>query len=156
QLPTLLALRPLAENPQHYYLIIVIMTYNILVRTPDRTGPGPVAGNKEQAMTDTNTPATPTDAPAAPAAGGKASRKPADAPTGNDALTANEAKVLGALAKAKAPLTRKDLAAATGINKGWSRLLGAATREGGGAAGKDGLEARGLVKCEPGGDTRAL
>lgn len=57
-------------------------------------------------------------------------------------LTGNEIKVLSLLAKAKAPMTRGELSFKTGINKGWSRLLGAFTE---GKGHGDGLEDRGLV-----------
>jgi hypothetical protein len=42
--------------------------------------------------------------------------------------------------------TRGELAEATGVAKGWSRILGAATKEDGGAAGEDSLESKGFVK----------
>lgn len=71
-------------------------------------------------------------------------------------LTGTALRALTALAGSKAPLTRAELAEATGVQKGWSRLLGAATKEGGGAAGAKSLEARGLVRCEPQEGGRAL
>jgi hypothetical protein len=54
--------------------------------------------------------------------------------------------VLAFLAGAKGPATRNELSQATGMEKGWSELLGAATREGLGVQG-GGLEGRGLNEC---------
>lgn len=68
---------------------------------------------------------------------------PAPAKAGD--LTGNMVKVLKAL-KAKSPQTRKQLAAKTGIAKGWSRMLGATTKEDGGTNGANSLEGRGLIK----------
>ena len=56
-------------------------------------------------------------------------------------LTGNQLKALGVLAKATQPMTRSQLAAKTGIKKGWSKMLGQVTKGGG-----NGLEAAGLVK----------
>jgi hypothetical protein len=74
-------------------------------------------------------------------------------PSRNGTLTGNEVKVLSTLNKNSKPLTRTELSVKTGINKGWSRLLGAATKGTG-----DGLENRKLVKCSlPGeGEGRGL
>lgn len=71
----------------------------------------------------------------------------ADAPKASG-LTGNEIKVLKALKGAKTPLTRKQLATKTEIAKGWSRMLGASTKDDGGVAGKDSLEGRGLIKVQ--------
>ena len=61
-------------------------------------------------------------------------------------LSEREVKVLQALkAAGKKALTRKDLAKATGIPRGWSKLLGAATKEGLGKRGNASLEGRGLI-----------
>lgn len=63
----------------------------------------------------------------------------------NGTLGKREVEVLALLAKAKKPLSRADMAKATGQAKGWSRLLGAATKDGLGASGDDSLEGRGYV-----------
>lgn len=70
-----------------------------------------------------------------------------------DGLSPNQIKVLSTLAKAKGPLTRTELATKTGINKGWSRLLGASTKD---DSENGGLEAEGLVKVEKPEDSRGL
>jgi hypothetical protein len=57
-------------------------------------------------------------------------------------LTERETKVLIVLSKAKGDLTRADLSSKTGIVKGWSKLLGSATKE----IDPTSLEGRGLVK----------
>lgn len=60
-------------------------------------------------------------------------------------LTGNEIKVLNALLD-DSELTRQQLRQRTGMGaKGWSKLLGAATRDGGGVQG-GGLEAKGLIR----------
>lgn len=59
-------------------------------------------------------------------------------------LTASDIKVLKALSKSGKPLTRNELREQTGINKGWSRILGSATRE----VSEHSLEGRKMVKCE--------
>jgi hypothetical protein len=62
---------------------------------------------------------------------------------GKAKLTSKELVVLGLLAKAPNGLTRGQLATSTGMAKGWSKLLGAATK------GADrGLINKGLVKAE--------
>lgn len=65
----------------------------------------------------------------------------------NGGLTGREISVLKALAGATTPLTREHLRGITGINKGFSKLLGAGTKEDGGRAGADSLGGRGLVSC---------
>lgn len=73
---------------------------------------------------------------------GKKSEKRA---RGNGELTGNELKVLTALKGTSAggkTLSRSKLKEKTGINKGYSKMLGAATK---GDMG-DGLESRGFVK----------
>lgn len=70
------------------------------------------------------------------------------APSTNGDLTGNETKILTILARANKPLTRADLAAKTGINKGWSKTLGSSSKDNGGMSGKDSLDGRGYVKCE--------
>lgn len=83
----------------------------------------------------------------------KAASKAAPAPAANG-LTENARKVLTALGKAKQPLTRADLRAATGIQRGFSKLLGTATK----GVQPDSLEGRGLVKstAPADGEGRAL
>lgn len=68
-------------------------------------------------------------------------------PAKNGTLTGNEAKVLKALSSG-AVLTREELRRKTGINKGWSRMLGASSKEDGGAAGDASLEGRGLITSD--------
>lgn len=72
----------------------------------------------------------------------KAAKKKA-APKKNG-LTGNEVKVLTVL-KSGRELNRVQLAKATGINTGWAKLLGAASREDYGVQG-GGLAGKGLVK----------
>lgn len=99
------------------------------------------------------TPATPAKAKAKKATkpagkkGNKNGAKATPARTDNS-LTGNEVKILTALFKSGKPMTRADLAKKTGINKGWSRVLGSSTKEDGGMSGDESLEGRGLVKCE--------
>lgn len=82
-------------------------------------------------------------APAATKATPEAAKVAAPAAAG---LTGNETLTLTALSKSANPMTRDDLRKKTGINKGWSKMLGATSKEDGGAAGKDSLCGRGLVK----------
>lgn len=79
----------------------------------------------------------------------KAAKKAPKAATVQGAeLTGNEVLILAAMVKAgDKPLSRKQLAAKTGINKGWSRTLGASTKDDCGAGGSDSLEGRGLIKA---------
>ena len=93
-------------------------------------------------------------APRSPSATAKETSGPA-APKVSPAksgLTDREIKVLAALDAGK-DLTRAGLVKATGIAKGWSKLLGAATKKSFGG-GKEGLEPRGLVKSAK--DSRPL
>jgi len=73
----------------------------------------------------------------------------------NGSLTKNEIKVLKVLAKGKAALTRVQLSKRTGINGGWSKLLGAGNYEGYGVQG-GGLALRGLLLIEGEEDSRIL
>ena len=66
---------------------------------------------------------------------------------GAKGLTGNEQKILKALSGGAA-LTRAELRKKTGINKGWSRALGASSKDDGGVAGKDSLEGRGYVASD--------
>lgn len=61
-------------------------------------------------------------------------------------LTGKGIRVLQLLARAKSGLTRKNLQAATGAKKGWSKLLGSHTVEGGGQSGDRCLAGQGLVE----------
>ena len=45
-------------------------------------------------------------------------------------------------------LTRAVLAEKSGVAKGWSRILGAATKDAKGASGKSSLMAKGLIQAE--------
>lgn len=82
----------------------------------------------------------------APAADGKPAAAPrAPRAAGNGDLTAKELATLKALAVAAKPMTRPELAKATGMAKGWSALLGAHTKADGGQSGDKGLIARGYV-----------
>lgn len=71
-------------------------------------------------------------------------------------LNGSNIRILSALRKSPIPMTRAELSAVTGINKGWSRLLGAATKEDGGVAGSDSLEAKGYVTNRKVEDERAI
>lgn len=98
--------------------------------------------------------ATPaTAAPKAKKAKGKKAAKAkaakaAPAAKANGGLTGNEVKILTALTKSNKPLTRDQLRSKTGINKGWSRVLGAATKDDGGVNADASLEGRGYVKAD--------
>lgn len=110
-------------------------------------------------MSETNTTSVETT-PATPAASnGKAPRKAkAKAKAAkNTGVTGREVKVLTALSKAMPDgLTRPQLVKKTGINRGWSRLLGASTKKGFGSAGKTSMEGRGLIRHEKHEDSRAM
>lgn len=67
---------------------------------------------------------------------------PATVSAKSNGLSGNEIKTLQALAKSKTALTRNDLRAATGIQKGWSGMLGASTK----TVADDTLCGRGYVK----------
>jgi hypothetical protein len=79
------------------------------------------------------------------AAGKKAAGKKAAAAE-KGGLSGNQRKVLQALAKTTADktLTRGELAEKTGIERGWSKLLGSPTKD----AKDHGMEAEGLVKSQ--------
>lgn len=96
----------------------------------------------------------PTTATAKKSAKKTAKKAPAAAKTPREKalLTGNERLVLATLAKNSQPLTRQDLASKTKISKGWSKMLGAATKD----VAKDSLEGRGLVKSEKHEDQRAM
>lgn len=100
----------------------IFRTYGRL--RPEGPPAGPTATEREQTMSERQTQGPPPK------------------------LTLKEVKVLAALAGANAPLTRQELSKALGITKGWSRLLGAATKDDLGAAGSDSLEGRGLIQCD--------
>lgn len=80
----------------------------------------------------------------------KTARKGGTRSRTENGLTPNEKKILGVLAKNKKPLTRADLSKKTGINKGWSRVLGASSK----GEDPDSLIGRRLVKCEDYEDVR--
>lgn len=64
-------------------------------------------------------------------------------------LTKTAVKIMTAIARNNGrPMTRNDLIKKTGMEKGYSKLFGAVRKEDGGAAGENGLIARGLVKAE--------
>ena len=65
------------------------------------------------------------------------------APSTPDGLNGSHVKILKALSNKD--LTRGQLKDKTGIERGWSKLLGASTKEGLGTAGETSLEGRGLV-----------
>lgn len=67
----------------------------------------------------------------------------AEAPVRKNELSPSRLKILAALAKAPNGLTRNEMAVKTGITKGWSKLLGAATKE---SSANGGMEEAGLVK----------
>ena len=92
----------------------------------------------------------PEKATAAPAEAKPATPAKAEKP----ALTQREITALTALKNGKA-LSRDELRKATGINKGWSKLFGAATKEDFGG-NTNGLEPRGLVKHATGEKARTL
>jgi len=71
-------------------------------------------------------------------------------------LTTKETKVLNVLASSPIPMTRAELTTRTGIKKGWSRLLGASTKEDGGVAGSKSLEAKGYVTNRKVEDERSI
>jgi hypothetical protein len=76
----------------------------------------------------------------------KASTKAAEPKAGPAVkLNGTQRKVLEVLADGK-PKTRKDLKEATGLQKGWSKILGAPTK---GELKPTTLEGMGLVKSEP-------
>ena len=64
-------------------------------------------------------------------------------------LTGVEVRILKTLNK-HGVLDRKQLSIKTSIVKGWSRLLGAASKDDLGSAGKDSLIGRGLVRSRKG------
>ena len=64
--------------------------------------------------------------------------------TKGNGITGNQLKVLKALASG-ASLTREELRRKTGINKGWSRMLGASSKEDGGVHWETSLLGRGLI-----------
>jgi hypothetical protein len=81
-----------------------------------------------------------------PAPKAKSEATPAVVDAAKSDLTERELKVLKALkAAGKKALTRAELSTATGIPRGWSKLLGAATKQGLGKRGKASLEGRGLI-----------
>lgn len=81
----------------------------------------------------------------APKANGKKAAPAAKA----NGLTGNEVLILTALSKAGGkPLTRDQLRSKTGIQKGWSRTLGAGTKDDGGVRGGESLEGRGYVRSD--------
>lgn len=77
-----------------------------------------------------------------PKPGGK-KPQPAAAPAKPKGVSGNELKVLTALLKAGKSLSRNDLAIKTGIRRGWSKMLGAHTKE----IKPNTLQGRGLVKA---------
>lgn len=83
-------------------------------------------------------------AKATPAANGDTPRNRRD----EQGLTGNERKVLEVLAKSKRALSRNELSEATGIVKGWAKMLGAATKAEEQGFGDQTLEGRGLVESE--------
>lgn len=87
-------------------------------------------------------PKAPAPKPAPKKAGKGGAVKTAGA---GNALAPFEARVLALLGASKVPMTRADLIRATGVRKGWSRLMGTVTKDNGGT----GLEGRGLVRSEP-------
>jgi hypothetical protein len=76
----------------------------------------------------------------APAKGTKSVVEKSDSTRG---LANSAVRVLHLLSKSEGGLTRTQLAAKTGVKRGWSKLLGAPTKEGGSSRG---LEGRGLVR----------
>jgi hypothetical protein len=68
-------------------------------------------------------------------------------------LTPNQVKLLKAIKDGK-PVNRVQLKHRMGVKGGLTKMLGAATKVDGGAAGKDGLLNRGFVKAEKSGDDR--
>lgn len=87
----------------------------------------------------------PTPKPAPAPKGKKPAVKEAAAPApkaGSDSLNGSETKILTALSKASSPMTRDDLRKKTGIQKGYSGLLGSHTKE----VQPETLLGRGLVK----------
>ena len=99
-----------------------------------------------------------TEMPVAPpkksakSAAAKAATAKAAVPTTNG-LTNSEVRVLHLLSQAEGGLNRAQLAAKTGVKRGWSKLLGAPTKEGG---ANTGLEGRGLVRSAVTEGTRGL
>ena len=63
-------------------------------------------------------------------------------------LTKKQIKVLTVLSLTASPMNRKQLFEKTGMKKGWSKLLGASTKDGYGTFGGDSLEGRKLVKSQ--------
>lgn len=99
---------------------------------------------KEHTMTAKNTTAAPAKTPKV-AKASKTAKVPVTEGKSKGPLTAKEITVLSLLAKSNKPLTRADLIAKTGIAKGWSALLGAASK---GDVAADTLMGRSLVKAE--------
>lgn len=89
---------------------------------------------------------TTTKAPKAKKSAPKAKAKSA-APvvSSNGELTGSEIKILSALTKVESA-NRDKLRSATGIQKGYSKILGASTKEDYGSTGSDSLCGRGYVK----------
>lgn len=81
-----------------------------------------------------------TKAPAAPVAE-PVKEAPAAKPAGG--LSEREVKILTVLAASRTPLTRSELAEKTALVRGWSKVLGAHTKE----VKATSLEGRGLIKC---------
>lgn len=69
----------------------------------------------------------------------------ATAPREKGGLSGNKLKVLQQLTKATNGLTRKELSTKTGIKKGFSKMLGAATKS---DSENTGMEGDGLVKSQ--------
>lgn len=93
----------------------------------------------ERTMASTSTKSTKKAAKVAAASNGKAKAER------NGGLTGTEVKTLTALAKVESA-NRDKLRATTGVQKGWSKILGASSKEDFGSTGSDSLCGRGLVK----------
>jgi len=85
----------------------------------------------------------------------KARTKSARTPSSGE-LNGSQVKLLLTLGKSKKEMDRKQLSAKTGINKGFSRLLGAATKDANGVHGSSSLIGLGFVKAEKHEDSRTL
>lgn len=96
---------------------------------------------------DTKKATTKKAAPAKPAPAVK------KAPKEKGDISPNQIKILEALKGGK-PLTRKELADKLGISKGFSKMLGAVSKDDYGAAGQSGLCAKGYVIADRGEEDR--
>lgn len=85
----------------------------------------------------------------------QSAKKQAEPTPSINGLTSRQVRVLEVL-KSGREMTRKEMAEATGITKGWSKMLGAASKQGGGAAAGKGLEQQGYVKIAPNEEGRTL